>query len=67
MEIPIVVKGLNESNAFLRALWAQFRARFDTLGWQYSPQRVGSAKIITFGYASLWRKYGIEVSVRGRL
>ena len=64
MEFPITVKGLSESNALLRALWAQFRSRFGTLGWQYTPWRVGPAKIINFGFASLGRRYGIQVSVR---
>jgi hypothetical protein len=64
MEFPIAVKGLGESNSFLRALWAQLRARFGTLGWQYTPWRIGQAKTITFGFASLGRKHGIQVSVR---
>ena len=53
MEIPIAVNGLSESNALLRALWAQFRLRYGTLGWQYTPVRVGQANIIDFGFASL--------------
>lgn len=64
MEFRISLNGLSESNAFLRCLWAQFRARYGTLGWLYQPNRDGANRIINFGLASLGEEHTIKVSIR---
>jgi len=48
---------------FLRALWAQWRATFGKLAWQYGPHRNGPKRQITFGSASVAGTGSVSVSV----
>lgn len=50
-ELPIM--SLQDSNLFLRALWASLRAQFGKLGWQYSPLKDGPKRRIRFGWITL--------------
>lgn len=49
--LPIM--SLEDSNLFLRALWATLRARFGKLGWHYSPHKDGPHQRIGFGWITL--------------
>jgi hypothetical protein len=42
-----------ESNTFLRALWAEFRQSFGKCAWQYSPRKDGQNKRVYFGYVDI--------------
>jgi hypothetical protein len=42
-----------ESNTFLRALWAEFRQSFGKCAWQYSPRKDGENKRVYFGYVDI--------------
>lgn len=46
-------ESLDDSNLFLRSLWASLRSKFDDVSWQYTPRRIGSEKKIRFGWVSL--------------
>jgi hypothetical protein len=64
------ISSLSESNIFLRSLWSVLRARFDRLGWQYTPHRAGSVQRIRFGWIRLGTSSpnGVEVIVQyGRI
>jgi hypothetical protein len=50
---PIDLSSVEESNLFLRALWASLRSEFGHLAWQYSPHRDGPNKRITLGIAQI--------------
>ncbi|WP_157628401.1 hypothetical protein [Rhizobium leguminosarum] len=75
MEFPLSTKSLEESNNFLRALWAEIRREFGKVGWIYTPRRNGRQNTIHFGFMSLgddipgsidvWVKYGKRDSLKG--
>jgi hypothetical protein len=54
------------SNRFLCALWANLRAEFGKLAWQYQPIKYGSEKTIYFGYADLGLSSSIRIGVTYR-
>jgi hypothetical protein len=60
--ITVGLNNLGEANLFLRALWAEFRAKFGSLAWQYSPVRRRGSQKIALGYAQLGQRgtFGIE-------
>lgn len=49
----LAITSLEDSNLFLRALWASLRARFGKLGWQLTPRRDGPQRKIRFGWMTL--------------
>src|SRR5687767_4075096 len=51
------------SNRFLRALWAELRAEFGKLAWQYAPNRYGAEQTIFFGYADLGLSGTIRIGI----
>jgi hypothetical protein len=51
------------SNRLLRALWAELRAEFGQLVWQYTPGKHGFRQIIYFGYANLALPATIRIGV----
>jgi hypothetical protein len=55
-----------DANLLLRAVWAQMRARFGRLGWQFTPRRFGSSQLIRFGWATLGdvSPNGVEISIQ---
>jgi hypothetical protein len=53
MKVAIGLSSTEESNEFLRSLWAKMRATFDGIAWQYLPRRFGSRKFIRIGFASI--------------
>src|SRR5687768_4100901 len=65
LNVAVQVNSLEESNLFLRALWARMRVRFKRLGWQYTPKRDGQRQVIRIGWATLGisSPNGIEVGV----
>ena len=54
---------VEDSNLFLRALWAQLRSVFGHLAWQYTPHRDGLHQRIIFGVAQIGGDGPIEVSI----
>jgi hypothetical protein len=54
---------VEDSNLFLRALWAQLRTFFGHLAWQYTPHRDGPHRRIIFGLAQIGGDGPIEVSI----
>jgi hypothetical protein len=64
----VEVQSVDESNLFLRALWARMRAKFGRLGWQYTPRRDGATKNIRLGWATLGASAptGLEVNIHYR-
>ncbi len=67
--MEVLLEGLNnenESNHFLRSLWASIREHFGKCDWHYSPyKKLGSKKII-LGRMNYKAKGSFEVSVRYR-
>ena len=55
-----------DANLLLRAVWAQMRARFGRLEWQFTPRRFGSSQLIRFGWATLGdvSPNGVEISIQ---
>lgn len=55
---------INQSNLFLRFLWAKIRSEFGKLSWQYTPRKVGSKNQIRLGFAQIGNlRFTYEVSV----
>jgi hypothetical protein len=48
MIMPVDINGVNDSNRFLRVLWAEIRKEFQ-FGWHYYPFRDGKTNTIHFG------------------
>lgn len=51
--INVTTSDLEETNLFLRALWARLRTDFGRCGWQHIPMRDGQAHRIDFGFADI--------------
>lgn len=49
LEFQINISELNESNRFLRALWAELRETFGICAWHYRPFKNGPKQIIHIG------------------
>jgi hypothetical protein len=49
---------VEESNLFLRCLWAALRRRLGPLSWAFTPRKDGSRRTVTFGRASI-PNYGV--------
>ncbi|MBD1862713.1 MULTISPECIES: hypothetical protein [Trichocoleus] len=63
VEIALNLTSNQESNAFLRALWAEFRYSFGKCAWQYSPYKDGKKNRIYFGYVDLGLNGAIGISI----
>lgn len=61
LEISINLKSNEDSNYFLRSLWAELRQTFGKCAWQYSPRKDGEKKRVYFGYVDI----GIEATTLG--
>ncbi len=61
--------GIEESNLFLRCLWAALRRRLGPLSWAFTPRKDGSRRTVTFGRASIPNHgvigFGIDYVRRG--
>ncbi len=53
MEVTLNFTSNEESNIFLRALWAEFRQTFGKCAWQYAPFKDGKQNRIHFGFADI--------------
>jgi hypothetical protein len=65
--VEVLLDNLNsvdESNHFLRALWANIRAHFGNCAWQFSPYRTPEKKIIVLGFMNYKNERSMEVSLR---
>lgn len=65
--MEVLLENLNnveQSNNFLRALWANIRADFGKCAWHYSPYRVTDKKTIVLGSMNYRDEGTIEVSLR---
>jgi hypothetical protein len=63
LALNVDLQTLQDSNRFLRALWAQLRAKFGRAGWIYQPYRDGESKTVHFGSVSLGRRLSFDVSI----
>lgn len=64
MEIQVDINNPDDSNRFLRALWAEFRKECGKCAWQYTPFKIGQLKTIFIGFADINRPEGnLGVSV----
>src|SRR3984893_10001493 len=68
MEMPrrVGLTAVDESNAFLRCIWAEMRQSFGHLRWVYAASRWGKLKRIRIGQAQLGPSRSIEVWVSYR-
>ena len=48
LTFQVGLDSVEESNLFLRALWASIRLKFGRLGWQYAPHRDGPHRLVSF-------------------
>lgn len=58
------LNSVDESNHFLRALWANIRAHFGNCAWQFSPYRTPEKRIISLGFMDYKNESSLEVSLR---
>ncbi len=63
ISIKVGLKALPDSNAFLRALWAELRREFGRLAWAYMPHREGIRNVDSFGEVQLGGNYILSVFV----
>lgn len=63
MEINVNTSELEESNEFLRCLWAEMKNEFGVCGWQYAPYKDKLSKKIFFGFMDINEDKPLEVSV----
>ena len=62
-KISIGLGSTEESNEFLRSLWATLRATFPGIAWQYIPRRFGARRFIRLGFASIPDQDQIELGI----
>ncbi len=71
MEIHIGTKNTEESNEFLKSLWAEMVKEFGTCGWYYSPLKQGEKNRIIFGSMNIDMNHpltsGITYKERGTI
>ncbi|MBD1571600.1 hypothetical protein [Aliivibrio sp. S10_S31] len=58
------LKSIEESNHFLRALWAKINTKYGSCSWNFTPSRNTSSKVILLGHMNIKDDLIIEVSVR---
>ncbi|KWU58956.1 hypothetical protein AWW70_19165 [Bacillus mycoides] len=63
MDINIGTTNVEESNDFLRCLWAEMKKEFGVCGWHYTPYKMGPLKKITFGFVNIGESYPLEVGI----
>jgi hypothetical protein len=63
MEMQIGTTNVEESNDFLRCLWAEMAREFGKCGWQYMPHKEGSINLIFFGFMDIGQEVPIQVSI----
>ena len=61
MEINIGISNIEESNDFLKSLWAQMEKEFEECGWYFSP--VKRNNIIFFGFMRIGDMGELSVSI----
>ncbi|MDC7781855.1 hypothetical protein [Priestia megaterium] len=63
MEINIGTKTVEESNEFLRCLWAEMGKEFGQCGWNYNPGKNGAEQRVFFGNMHINQDFPIAVSI----
>jgi len=63
MNINIGTTNAEESNEFLRCLWAEMKNEFGVCGWHYTPYKNGLLKKITFGFVNIGESKPLEVGI----
>ncbi|MFC0561958.1 hypothetical protein [Halalkalibacter alkalisediminis] len=63
MEIHIGTKKVEESNEFLRCLWAEMEKEFGRCDWNYAPKKNGSKQRVFFGYMHINQDFSIAVMI----
>jgi hypothetical protein len=63
MEIHIGTTNIEESNEFLRCLWAEMKREFGICGWYYIPYKDGKRQKIKFGYMNINQGKPLEVGI----
>ncbi|WP_140273628.1 hypothetical protein, partial [Vibrio parahaemolyticus] len=58
------LKTTEESNHFLRALWAKIHEKYGNCAWNFMPYRNTSSRVILLGYMNIKKGLTLEVSVR---
>ena len=68
LTFAIDLSTVEESNLFLRALWAEIRREFGRLAWQYTPALDAKHRQIHLGFMSTKENssYGVTVTYRKR-
>ncbi|MED0998354.1 hypothetical protein P4T34_23345 [Bacillus mobilis] len=63
MNIQIGTSNVEESNEFLRSLWAEMKKEFGVCGWHYTPYKNGLLKKITLGFVNIGESKPLEVGI----
>jgi hypothetical protein len=63
MEMNIGITNVDDSNDFLRCLWAEMAIEFGKCGWQYAPYKDGAKNKITFGWMDINQESPLEVGI----
>ncbi|MFE4350183.1 hypothetical protein [Peribacillus butanolivorans] len=63
MDINIGTTNTEESNEFLRCVWAEMKKEFGVCGWHYTPYKNGLLKKITFGFVDIGEIKPLEVGI----
>ncbi|EQB9041937.1 hypothetical protein ACYVOV_003641, partial [Vibrio cholerae] len=58
------LKTTEESNHFLRALWAKINEKYGKCAWNFMPYRNTSSRVILLGYMNIKEGLTLKVSVR---
>jgi hypothetical protein len=64
ISIPVNLDTKEESNLFLRAVWARLRTDFGKCAWNFAPMTSREKRITNLGYIDIGTKNTIEVSVQ---
>ncbi|SGS34074.1 Uncharacterised protein [Staphylococcus aureus] len=62
LEIDVGIDNIEESNKFLRKLWASFNEEFGKCSWLYSPFKIGEYQQIYLGRVDI-KDYNLEISI----
>lgn len=63
LQFDVQASSPEESNLFLRALWAALRRNAGKLGWQFTPAKDGPQRRVRFGFATVGDHHGVEIGV----
>ncbi|WP_415396245.1 hypothetical protein [Sulfurimonas sp. CS5] len=64
MKIQLNHKTNDESNLYLRALWASLRKSYGKCAWQFMPYKDGKSKTVHIGFMDIGLGNTVEVSIQ---